>query len=37
MTDKARMNRLIALVEAGVMTEEELLEKRARLALLRKR
>jgi len=36
MTAKARLNRLIALVEAGVMTEAEMLEKRARLMLTRR-
>ena len=36
MTVKARLNRLIALYEAGVMSESEMLEKRARLALARR-
>ena len=31
MTAKARLNRLIALVETGVMTEDELVEAKSRL------
>ncbi len=33
MTTKARLNRLIALVEAGVMTQDELIEAKSRLEL----
>ena len=33
MTAKARLNRLIALVEAGVMTQDELVEAKSRLVL----
>ena len=31
MSQKARLNRLIALVDAGVITEKEMKESRARM------